>query len=233
MNTIPLRAALSAFLLACVLPTAQAGRPLQTEDAGVLDRGDCEIESVGSRASGGGEPRLREYSVQLGCGIGARTQLAVAAARALDGETRSDAAALVGKTALRELTDTQAGVVIAYRLAGARAKGGSFRHEATELRAVLSAPLAEDWLFHGNLGTVRDEAAKQTSTIWSAALERTGLGPFDVMGEVFGDDRGAPWWNAGLRYTAIAQRLFFDPSYGAQMRSGRPKLLTVGLKFAF
>lgn len=233
MHTTSIRAALAALLLACIVPAAQAGRPLQTEDAGILDRGDCEVEAVSSRWSGGGEPRMREHSVQVGCGVGGSTQLALATARSRDGESRADALALVGKTALREFTETQAGVVVAYRLAGARAKGGSFKHEATELRAVLSAALAADWLVHGNLGAARDEAAKQTSTIWSAALERTGVGPFDLLAEFFGDDRAAPWWNTGLRYTAIAQRLFFDASYGAQLRGGRPKLLTVGLKFAF
>jgi hypothetical protein len=53
------------------------------------------------------------------------------------------------------------------------------------------------------------------------------------MAEVAGDDRGEPWLNAGLRWTAIADRLFVDASYGVQMNSARARLATIGLKFAF
>lgn len=133
-----------------------------------------------------------------------------------------------------ELTDTQAGLTLAYTVPGARGGGRSFRHEATEIRAVLTAPLAAgDWLLHGNFGASRAEVERRNSTIWSAAVERVGLGRFDLMAEVFSDDRSAPWWNTGVRYTAVDQRLYLDASFGAQITRGRPKLLTVGLKYAF
>jgi hypothetical protein len=213
---------------------ALAGRPLQTEDADILDRGECELESFWARASESDAPRVRALSAQIGCGIGARTQLAVAAARARGGDVHSDALALTGKTALRQLTDAQTALTLAYMLSGARVAGGSFRHDATEVRAVLSMPMVADaWLLHANLGGARSETQRINSTVWSAAIERTGIGRFDLMAEVFGDDRSAPWWNTGLRYTAIASLLFVDVSYGAQLRGGRPKLLTAGLKYTF
>jgi hypothetical protein len=98
---------------------------------------------------------------------------------------------------------------------------------------VVSWAQAADWLPHANLGVAHHRIEHRSNTIWSAAIERTGIGPFDLMAEVYGDDRQAPWWNTGLRCTAIERRLFLDASYGAQMQTGRRKLATVGLKYAF
>lgn len=221
-----------AGLLAALTTTAQAGRPLQTEDAGVLDAGDCELELVGSRERAGGDtPTVRGVGAQLGCGIGLSSQAALFAGRAKAADERADTVALVGKTALRPLTDTQAGIVIAWAV-GAERNVGSLKHETTELKAVLTQPLAH-WLLHANLGWARSQSARQDTTQWSVAAERTGLGPFDAMAEVFGDDRDDAWLNAGLRWTAIAERLFIDGSYGVQMNADRARRVTIGLKLAF
>ncbi len=229
----PLVGALVAIALAAATTAALAGRPLKTEDAGVLGRSECELETVFSRESGVDAPSSREAAAQIGCGVGAQTQLALALARARSADMRSTGVALVGKTWLRELTDTQTGLTLAYTLAGTRTTGQSFKHDASEVKAVLSAPLAAAWLAHGNLGWSRVQTERRNSTVWSAAIERIGIGRFDLMAEVLGDDRSAPWWNTGVRYTAIDKQLFLDASYGAQIATGRPKLVTVGLKLAF
>lgn len=232
-----LRSAATAALLgvaALLVPggDAAAGRPLQTEDAGVLDTGECELEAVARRASAGDLPTLRAGSVQVGCGFGFRSQAALLAGAVRGGGERVEELALVGKTALRPLTDEQTGIALAWALGAQRSAGGSLRHESTELKAVVTHP-AGPWLLHANLGAARSQAERQTSTLWSVAAERTGLGPFDAMAEVFGDDRTDPWLNAGLRWTAIDKRLFVDGSYGTQLNSGRARLLTLGLKYAF
>ncbi|HYJ98956.1 MAG TPA: hypothetical protein VEX14_12920, partial [Burkholderiaceae bacterium] len=77
-----------------------AGRPLQTEDAGVLARGECEVEGSTARLSAAGAVE-RSHGLQLGCGIGISTQLALAG-MLLQGDAADDArgAELNGKTAL-------------------------------------------------------------------------------------------------------------------------------------
>lgn len=224
---------LVAALLALVTAAPTwAGRPLQTEDAGLLGRGDCELESFAARERVRDLPSVRVASIQLGCGVGGNTQLALAAARArADGE-HVDELTLVGKTGLRDLTDEQAGVTLAYAASAMRLPGGSFRHELTQVRAVVTVPHG-DWLLHANLGAERSEAERLNTTTWALAVERTGLGAFDLMGEVFGDDRNDPWLNAGLRWNVLTKRLMVDASYGMQLDSARAKLLTVGFKLAF
>lgn len=87
--------------LACTVLTlpAQAGRPLQTEDAGVLERGACELEGATQRVSVDGA-RATEHALQFGCGIGLESQVALNASTAKDGSDRSRGLALVGKTGL-------------------------------------------------------------------------------------------------------------------------------------
>jgi hypothetical protein len=221
----------AAILASAFALPAWAGRPLATEDAGVLGQGTCEIESYAGRAGGGDSVHTRW--AQFGCGVGGATQLAFGAgAEKAEGET-STVAALSGKTFLRELTDDQAGWVLAYALLGVREPGSGFRHNATELKAVLTVPRGA-WLVHANLGTQYAHAERTYTTTWGLAAERPGaIGPVDLMAEVFGDDRTAPWIQVGARWTVVPERFYLDASWGAQTGDERARQVTVGLKIAF
>jgi hypothetical protein len=222
----------TGLLLVAAAAYAHAGRPLQTEDAGVLGAGECELESFIARERARGAPTARTVSAQIGCGIGLHTQLALAAARVrVDGE-HDDDVALVGKTWLRELRDDHAGVTLAYALGAARAPGGSFRHSSTQVRLVATVPHA-GWLLHADVGAARSETDQVDSTTWGLAVERSGVGALDLMAEVFGDDRTDPWVNLGVRWSMLPRRLMLDASFGMQLDAARARLLTVGLKFAF
>jgi hypothetical protein len=237
MNKITPTLALIAALVVGLLPqAAHAGRPLQTEDAGVLDRADCEVEGFTARASAFGAS-VRENALQLGCGVGASTQLAVAVAQAKEAGISARGFELNGKTRLWQGAAAKVGeppeLALAYALGWARVSGDKTRHAATELNLAYSRPFGAEWTVHANLGHARDEIAKVRATTWGAALEHAGFGTVAPMAELFGDDRNAPWWNLGLRLTAMPDRLFIDASYGRQMASGRPRLWSVGFKAAF
>lgn len=212
---------------------AWAGRPLATEDAGVLGRNECEIESYAGRVRGGNDPGVSTRWAQLGCGIGRDTQLAFGAGVENADADRSAIAALTGKTFLRELTDEQTGFTLAYALFGAQEPGNRFKHDATELKAVVSIPNG-GWLLHANLGVHHSQTTKNYSTVWGLAAERTGaVGPVDLMTEIVGDDRTAPWVQVAARWTVIPERLYLDSSWGVQTNSARSKQATVGLRIAF
>lgn len=232
-------ALLTTALLAAALP-AQAGRPLQTDDAGVLGPGECELELASARAR---EPELRarEFAVQAGCHAGALGQLALGLSRAraeAGGESaRASGVELNGKLPIVAPRD-EAGAAwsLGWSLQWARAAGERRRHAASGVTLVTTAPLGPDWSLHANLGHERDEIGRQRSTVWGFALEHAGLGPgaaLAPMAELFGDDRGAPWWNLGLRLALQPERLFVDVSWGRQITGGRPQLLTLGAKLAF
>lgn len=224
-------AVLCAFVLAS--GTALAGRPLATEDAGVLDRGECEIESFAGRARVPQASSVHTLYAQVGCGVGGNTQLAAGLGREREAGTRAAIAALAGKTALRPLTDDTGGWTLAYSMQATRLPRGSLRGSASELRAVLTVP-ARGWLVHANLGPAYDHRVRQWSTLYGVALERPGaLGPVDLMGEVFGTDREGASAQLGVRWGVRPERLFLDASVGRSFRSSGERLVSIGLKYAF
>jgi hypothetical protein len=160
------------------------------------------------------------------------SQVALLAGQRRAGDERADELVALGKTSLRKLTDDQVGVVIAWAIGAERPGDGSFRHEATEIKGVVTVP-AGFWLLHANLGGVRSQNEAINRTLWSVAAERTGLREVDAMAEVYGDDRADPWVNGGLRWNAIEGMLSIDGSYGVQLNSNHARRATVGLKFAF
>lgn len=205
----------------------------RTVFAGVLTAGECELEVFALRQTAGDAPKETGGWAKPGCGIGYRTQLAFGGGRTKVEPDRHTAAALSGKTWLRELTDEQTGVALAYAVGGEKAPGRSFRHENTALAAVASSPVAKDLLLHANLGWSRSQAERLTSTTWALALERTGDGGLDVGAEIYGDDRSAAWLGVGARWALRPQKLSVDFSWAVQTDSARAKLVTIGLKLAF
>lgn len=217
---------LSLALVAC---TAQAGRPLQAEDAAVMDPQACEIEG----AHGDwrlGEDGQRQTSLQLGCGIGWGTEVALNVIRPRE-------LVLNGKTLLASAAwaDGDAQLTLAWSFSHRHVET-VWRRSSAGLILVGSVPLTRELTLHANLGHQRDEMVGRRSTTWALAVEHGGFGEggrWQPMAEVFGDDRGRPWANAALRVALLPDRVFVDASYGRQFAGARARLKTVGFKFAF
>lgn len=218
--------------LLAALP-AQAGRPLQAEDAGILEARQCELEGAWARLREPTLPRATERGLQLACGIGWNSQLALAYSRASVAGISGQGLRLGGKTELFRTADQDATtVVLAWGINSTKVADAGWEHAATDLNAVASTPLGATTL-HLNLGHERDAQARAGTTTWAIALEHEGVGGVAPMGELFGDDRGAPWWNLGLRWSVVPEKAFLDLSYGRQIVGGRPALLTAGFKLVF
>ncbi len=214
------------------LPAA-AGRPLLTEDAGVLARGNCEVESLAGQATERGQPSTSTVWAQLGCGIGLRTQLAAGGGHVRSAGRSTYIDGIAGKTFLRELTETAAGFAIAYGVFGAREPDDHFRRDASELKAVLTVPL-ERWLIHANLGLLDAHRAATDRTTWALAGERAGaLGPVDLMAEIVGNNREPALVQLAARWVVLPGRFSVDASWGRRGGDTRPTLVTIGLKLGF
>src|SRR6185295_9162342 len=104
-------------LAACVMLMSSAtwaGRPFTTEDAGVIDARTCELEAFGSHARAQTDPSARGAWAEVGCGIGFDTQLAFGMGRFNSVDGSRTAAAAMGKTALRPLSEDSFGMALAY-----------------------------------------------------------------------------------------------------------------------
>lgn len=218
---------------------ALAARPLQTDDAGVIERGGCEVEAVALRHAADGE-RATENSLQLGCGVGWQSQLALGWATTRSEGARESGLSVSGKTGLWRAGDDPDGeaaaLALSWEFLEARMPTGSWRHVGTGLNLLASVPLPDDVTLHANLGHARNELTRQQSTPWGVGLEHAGWGEglhWAPMAELFGDDRERPWWNLGGRLTTVPGKVFIDASYGRQFASHRPRLMTLGVKAAF
>lgn len=219
--------------LTATLP-AHAGRPLQTEDAGVLDPGSCEIEGVATRLRVAGE-RATGQSLGMGCGAGWLGQVGLAVERARAGGERETGASIGGKVSLFKGADDGPALTLAWG-AGAAKEDSRWRHADTELRLVasLSAPGGQ---VHLNAGTVFERSPRRQVATWGLAYEHDGFEAGSVrwapMAELFGDDREGAWANVALRVTLVPERLFVDVSAGRQLARDKARLTTAGFKFAF
>lgn len=209
-----------------------AGRPLVTEDADVLERGQCEWETYAARESGSAAPSSRGWATQAGCGFGHGTQAALAYGRFRAAGETTPAWTLVGKTAWIPREGDGTGITVAWSLGAERAPGESWKHESTTVGLVATRTFDARVTVHGNLGTARSEAARQFTTTWAAAAEWIALPGLDLMGEVYGDDRSRPWIGVGARY-ALSDRVSINASVAEQNDRPRARLWTVGFKLGF
>lgn len=225
---------LLASLLAAACVAAHGARPLNTDDAGVLEVAACEIESGATRLRAADE-RARESSLGGACGIGWKTQLGVGAARTRIDSQRDTAAALSGKTQLWSAGDDGAALTLAYGLS-ARRDGSRWTQSARDAALVGSWPLGAVTL-HANLGHVREVPTRLKSTTWGLAVEHEGwsLGSLRLapVAEVFGDDRDPAWGALGLRLSVVPDRLSMDASWSRQAGAAKARITSIGLTLSF
>ncbi|MBQ0942592.1 hypothetical protein KAK07_04530 [Ideonella sp. 4Y16] len=223
---------LSALLLSLSLP-ALAGRPATTEDAGTISPGVCELESYLGHGREDGTPSVGVQSLQLGCGATEHTQLALLGQRAHSAGSSVRSLTLAGKSRLIDGGDDGASIALAYGL-GATDDGAGLRSDQSYVNGVVSWPMAPGFVLHGNLGWTRSRQAHASTTSWALAVEHAASGQWDLMGELFDNDRTRrPWIQAGVRWNPLPNRLWLDASWGWQTGHPRARAMTLGLRFAF
>jgi hypothetical protein len=205
---------------------------LATEDADILDKGACEWESFAARQTSSGDPAVTGWATQVGCGVAYSSQFALAYNRANSAGTTAQGLTLLGKTGLIERTDDGLGLTLAWALGGAKESGSSFKHEVSLLNLVATKEIAPSLSAHANLGWLRRESTRTSSTTWNLAAELALGAGVDVMGEVYGDDRTKPWIGLGVRWRAT-EPFSLNGSYSVRTDTPRVKLWTLGFKLGF
>ena len=236
-----MRKMMGAVLLLVLSGGAQAGRPLATEDAGVIDAGGVELESYFSRFSERDEAPVFGRNIQPSVGVGFGTQFGVGFGHST--QSGSGGAerqiSLSGKTSIKTLTDQDWGLALAYGVSKVRSpseddeESPRYRYSGAAVNAAFTLPRG-DWNFHANLGWQREHLAHRSLTNWALAAERkNAVGPVDLALETYGNDQDPAWLGVAARWSVIDERLFLDSSYAMQLSSTRARQWTLGLKLAF
>lgn len=190
--------------------TTWAGRPLATDDATILDPGDCQVEAW--HQHGGG---LRESWAMPACRVGA-WELAA-------GKGQSRNAALQAKTVLRGLQTNGWGLGLAI----ATQHGMTRQHT---VNVPLTVSFAGDaLLLHLNAGWMRPRGAPSRAT-WSIGGEYAFAPRWSASLESYGSHHRPPTRQAGLRYALVEGRLDLDASVAKT--PGAPHQLALGMTWA-
>lgn len=217
------------MMLLCGLSTAVgAAQPYVTDDAAILDKGDCQFE-IGRKVNRGSQ----EVWLLPACNLTGNVELTL-------GKTLLTAA----DSTLNQYVVQAKGLFTADRdapQAWGWVAGLSGHPRNMEDRRQLSSlygsllytrEIYSDRLFvHANLGARTDREERSNETTWGVAAEINITNRLTIIAETFGDDRTRPLHQAGLRVALIPERLELDISHGAENgpRSGT-RWWTLGLR---
>lgn len=227
---------LAAAALSVAVPlTAQAGRPLTTDDAGVVEAGACQLEAWTERARDGNTNWLNP-----GCNPFGSTEFSLGAGRQrLDGEEGTQSSMLYSwqiKHLLRAYDDERVGFAVATGGQHVRASGDN----ELFFKGIATTPLmGDDLLAHINLGAVRqrEDAQRHYRGAWGLALDAAVLPATRASIETFGttgrtDGHADRNWQVGLRHELIPGRVQIDTSVGSPFgRWQEGRVWSVGLVF--
>ena len=215
-----LLACLSVSLLSTT--AAQAARPFVTDDARVVDKDGCQIETFVKRQRRFDEtefwfrPACNPWGAELTLGH-------IRVDSTPNGDTRTTV--LQAKTLLKPLATNGAGFALTV---------GTFYNSAFSpyVNAIGSFSLADDRVvLHTNLGAIRDNVARVSRGTWGAGAEILLIAPrlYGIL-ESYGQRGEKPTLHTGLRIWIVPNRVQVDTTVGQQNSSPEHRFGTVGLR---
>lgn len=218
-----MRLPLAALLcLLAAAPVAQAARPFVTDDARVVDRDGCQIETFVKRQQRFDEsefwflPACNPWGAELTAGHSRVDSTP-------SGDTRTTV--LQGKMLLKPLQTNGAG--FAFTL-------GAFLNAKTSpyINGIGSFSFADDRVvLHANVGAVRDNVARISRGTWGMGAEILLMAPrlYGIL-ESYGQRGEKPTLHTGLRIWLVPNRVQVDTTVGLQNASPERRFATLGLR---
>ena len=215
-----MRLLVAALMLAA--PVAHAARPFVTDDARVVDKDGCQIETFVKRQRRFDEsefwflPACNPWGAELTAGY-------IRQDSTLSGDTHKTV--LQAKTLLKPLSTNGAGFALTLgMLAGDK--------YSPYINTIGSFSLADDRVvLHGNLGAIRDNDAALSRWTWGAGAEILLAAPrlYGIL-ESYGQRGEKPTVHTGLRIWIVPNRIQIDTTVGLQQASPERRFGTVGLR---
>lgn len=212
-------------IAAFVVSQAQAARPMAIDDADLVDAQACQLESWVQANRGS-----TEFWAQPACNFTGNVEWALGGAVTRDeGRARTTDLVLQGKTLFKPLERNGWGVGLA---------AGTVHHPQLDKGArdwyahvPASFSFHDDALIvHANLGWQRDGQARRHEMTWGLGAQVQLYEGLSVTAETFGQNRGKPYYQFGISYWLVPDRLQVDASYGDRTgRGARERWLSFGL----
>jgi hypothetical protein len=208
--------ALAGVLVAGLhVESAHAGRPMVTDDAGLVEARSCQVEAWAQVYR-----RSTEYWVQPACNLGGNLEITLGGALGHEaGRTRTGAVVLQGKTLFKPLQTNGWGIGLA---------AGTVRHpqagaDARDWYAYVPASFSlhdDAVVVHVNLGWLRTGPIRSDRLTWGLGTELGLSARTWLIAEIFGEDRDRPFQQFGLRHELVPGRVQVDAAYGGRSGAG-------------
>ena len=205
-----------------VVHEAHGARPFVTDDARVVDKDGCQIESFVKRQRRFDEsefwflPACNPWGAELTVG---HIRLDSTPA----GNTRTTV--LQAKTLLKPLATNGGGFALTVGMLAGSTNSPYFN-------TIGSFSFADDRVvLHTNLGGVRDNAARVSRGTWGAGAEVLLIAPrlYGIL-EAYGQRGEKPTAHTGLRIWIVPNRVQVDTTVGVQRSNLEHRFGTVGLR---
>jgi hypothetical protein len=221
----------AALIIATFLPAAHAARPLITDDAALLDARTCQLEAWSQWNRGS-----RELWAVPACNPTGAFEISFGGSLVREGndDYRFTHKVVQVKTVLRPVTPEQWGVgLIAGTVIHGRRETASGWPGDPYFRVPVSVALnGQEWMLHVNAGATRRRDEGRTIGTWGVAQELQVHPSLQFLAEIFGSDRGRPFYVAGFRYSVVKDRVQLDATYGNRAVSdSRDRWFSIGLRF--
>jgi len=212
-------------LLLAFSTAAHAARPMTTDDARLTDAQACQVETwLHLHGSD------KEWWALPACNPGGNLEITAGGAFAYgNGTMQSGAQVVQMKTLFRPLSTNDWGIGLA---AGYTTQPGNGHSGAPYFYVPTSFSLADDRVvIHTNLGYTRERENSQNRLTWGLGTELQATERLYVIAETYGQDKGNAFFQTGLRYWILPNRVQIDTTYGSQFSHLREeRWVSIGLR---
>lgn len=198
------------LLMAAVGSTAHAARPLNTDDANVVDPQSCQDESWVKKS----KTSIERWIVP-GCNFFADTEISVGANFQSDtGQASSQFHLMQAKKRWRVLESGDWGISSTLGTLKHDGLSSADRVNDIYLNIPITWSIGQDRFTHLNLGWIKHQAQGYGAKTWGLAFEQ----PFNsqVIGilETYGEEKQSTKYQVGLRFWVVPQRVQLDTTLG-------------------
>lgn len=217
------------LLLGLFTQPAHAARPLITDDARVVDAKACQVESW---------LRIEHGRTELwalpGCNFAGDVEFTLGGGRFRDeGQTASDLLAQA-KVLIKPLAANGWGAAITGGAVRHRPLGGDASFTDVYVNVPLSFSFADDqFVLHTNAGWLRDGAAQRHVATWGVGTESQLSARVGIVAEAFGQVSRESFYQLGLRFWVVPNRVQIDTTYGNRIGSAhgnQARWFSIGLR---
>lgn len=218
---------ISLVLLASSL--AHAARPMITDDARIVDAKACQVESWTrfNRDS-------TEFWAMPACNPTGNLELTFGGARTrADGTSRFTDNIAQAKTIFRALEPEGWGIGLAVGMVRKLQRDDARGWPGDPyFYFPMSISMPGDWwTLHVNAGAIRQRDAGRTLGTWGIGNEIALRSDLYFIPEIFRNESGRPFYQAGLRYWVVKDRAQVDATFGNRMEGGlNERWYSIGLR---